>query len=368
MTTVHLLVPDGIDDPGRPSGGNSYDRRLGRELAGQGWQVHRHPVAGCWPDPDAAAGTAVGRLVAELPDGALVLIDGLLAASAPDALLAQAGRLRLVVLVHMLHPGDHAVLAAASAVITTSCWTRRQLLARQPLSAGVVRVARPGAERAEPAAGSAAGNRLLCVAALVPHKGQDLLVAALAMLVDRPWRCSLIGPLDRDPAFVEQLRRQVTAAGLADRLEFAGPAVGHALSRAYRSADLLVLPSRAESYGMVVTEALGHALPVLATAVGGVPEAMSGALPEAMSGALPEAMSGALPEAAARARDGSLPGLLVPPEDPAALAAALRRWLDDAELRSRLRSAARQRRATLAGWPETAERVGAVLAEVAAEG
>jgi glycosyltransferase involved in cell wall biosynthesis len=350
VSTVHLLVPEGIDDPARPSGGNSYDRRLGQELAGQGWQVHRHLIAGCWPDPDVAAGTAVGRLVAELPDGALVLIDGLLAASAAAALLAQAGRLRLVVLVHMLHPGDQAVLAAASAVITTSCWTRDELLARQPLAAEVVRVARPGAQRAEPAAGSAAGNRLLCVAALVPHKGQDLLVAALAILADRPWRCSLIGPLDRDPAFVEQVRRQVTAAGLAERVEFAGPAAGRALSRAYRSADLLVLPSRAESYGMVVTEALGHALPVLATAVGGVPEAMGDDPPQAV----------------ARAGDGSLPGLLVPPEDPAALATALRRWLDDAELRSRLRSAARQRRKTLAGWPETAERVGAVLAEVAA--
>jgi glycosyltransferase involved in cell wall biosynthesis len=94
---------------------------------------------------------------------------------------------------------------------------------------------------------------------------------------------------------------------------------------------------------MAVAEALAHGVPVLATAVGGVPEALG------------------------RAPDGSLPGLLVPPDDPAALTAALRCWLDDADLRQRLRGAARGRRPALTGWPATAERVSAVLTAVAAQ-
>jgi glycosyltransferase involved in cell wall biosynthesis len=337
--TVHFLVPDGIDE--LPSGGNGYDRRIADGLPAAGWQVHRHPVAGCFPDPDAGVEAALDRLLAGLPDGAVLLVDGLVAASAPNALVGAAGRLRLVALVHMLQPADRPVLAAAAAVITTSCWSRQQLLARQPLRPEAVRVARPGADRTEPAAGTEAGGRLLCVAALAPHKGQDLLVAALAELADRPWQCALVGPLDRDPAFVARIRRQAAAAGIGDRIELAGPAGPTELDRAYRSADLLVLPSRAESYGMVVTEALGHAVPVLAAEVGGVGEAIG------------------------QAGDGALPGLLVPPEDPAVLAETLRRWLDDAGLRARLRAAARLRRAALAGWSDTTERIAAVLADVA---
>jgi glycosyltransferase involved in cell wall biosynthesis len=339
VPTVHFLVPDGIDD--RPSGGNRYDLRVAAGLAGLGWDVRRHPVAGCWPEPGATAGPSAERILAGLPDGALLLVDGLVGASAPAELVAQAGRLRPVVLVHMLQPADQPVLGAAAAVITTSCWSRDQVLARQPLSPDSVRVARPGADRAEPAAGTEAGGRLLCVAALAPHKGQDLLVAALAELADRPWQCACVGPLDRDPGFVARLRQQAAAAGIADRVELAGPAEPAELDRAYRSADLLVLPSRTESYGMVITEALGHALPVLAAEVGGVPEAVGSA------------------------SDGSLPGLLVPPQDPAALADALRRWLDDARLRNRLRGAARLRRAVLTDWSDTVGRIAAVLAEVA---
>ena len=102
-----------------------------------------------------------------------------------------------------------------------------------------------------------------------------------------------------------------------------------------------MLASHAETYGMVVTEALARGLPVLATDVGGVTEALG------------------------HGDDGTRPGLLVPPGDPAALGAALRRWLDDAELRGRLRRAARERRASLRGWADTTSDVAGVLTEVA---
>ena len=114
--------------------------------------------------------------------------------------------------------------------------------------------------------------------------------------------------------------------GLRDRVRFPGPRTGAELDRAYAAADLLVLASHAETYGMVVTEALARGLPVLAADVGGVTEALG------------------------HGEDGTRPGLLVPPGDPAALGAALRRWLGDAELRARLRRAARERRASLRRW------------------
>ena len=122
--------------------------------------------------------------------------------------------------------------------------------------------------------GRTGGGELLCVAAVTAHKGHDVLLAALAAIADLPWRCVCVGTLDREPAFVERLRRQAEAAGIGDRVCFAGLRIGDDLASAYAAADVLVLASRAETYGMVVTEALARGLPVIATAVGGLPEAL----------------------------------------------------------------------------------------------
>ena len=98
---VHVVVPDGIDDPARPSGGNAFDRQVCRGLALLGWSVHENAVPGSWPRPDAAACTALAGVVERIPDDSVVLIDGLVASTAMEVLVPQASRLRLVVLVHM---------------------------------------------------------------------------------------------------------------------------------------------------------------------------------------------------------------------------------------------------------------------------
>src|SRR6185437_9161913 len=192
MRTVHVVVPGGIDDPAKPSGGNVYDRRICNGLAALGWDVHEHIVDGGWPRPDDEAQRALARVIADMPDGAVVLIDGLIASTVPDVLVPHTHRLALVVLVHLplgdAPPGHEvadartrecAVLAAATAIITTSEWTRDLLLKRYPLRPGNVAVAEPGTDPAELAPGTAHGGQLLCVAAVTPHKGPDVLLAAL---------------------------------------------------------------------------------------------------------------------------------------------------------------------------------------------
>jgi glycosyltransferase involved in cell wall biosynthesis len=350
VTEVHVIVPEGIDDPARPSGGNTYDRRVCRGLAALGWAVHEHAVPGAWPRPGEAGHAALARAVRRIPDGAVVLLDGLIASAAPEALVPQAARLRQVVLVHMplghrppddrVRARERAVLAAAAAVVTTSAWTRRRLGELYALPADRVHVAEPGVDAAELAPGTAAGDALLCVAALTRDKGHDVLLDGLALATDLSWHCACVGSLDPDPAFADGVLRR--ARGLGDRVRFLGPRTGPELDRAYAAADLLVLASHAETYGMVVTEALASGVPVLTTEVGGVTEALG------------------------HAEDGTRPGLLVPPGDAAALGAALRRWLGDAELRARLRRAARERRASLGGWPATASVIAGVLARAGA--
>jgi glycosyltransferase involved in cell wall biosynthesis len=316
---VFLVVPAGIDDPAQPSGGNTYDRRVAQGLADLGWTVHECGIA------------ALGRI----PDGAVVLLDGLIASPAPDALVPHARRLRQVVLMHMPlgDARERAVLEAAHAVVTTSAWTKRRLQELYALPADRVHAAEPGVDAADLAPGTAAGEALLCVAAVTPGKGHDVLLDALATVTDLPWICTCVGSLDRDPELAGRVQRRARDNRL--RVRFSGPRTGPDLDRAYAAADLLVLASHAETYGMVVTEALARGVPVVATDVGGVTEALGHG------------------------------GLVVPPGDPAALGAALRAWLTDAALRERLRRAARERRATLRPWSATAADVADALMSAA---
>jgi glycosyltransferase involved in cell wall biosynthesis len=346
---VHVVVPEGFDNPGQPTGGNIYDRRVCAGLAEAGWDVLVATVAVAWPVPDSGARADLARIVSAIPGGETVLIDGLIASPAAAQLLPHADRLRMTVLLHMplatalgaqhdasAELSERVVLRAATGVVVTSEWTRRQVLTRYAIPACRVHVARPGVDRVAAPAQPVRGH-LICVGVLGRHKGQDLLVEALADLAERDWHCVLAGPLDRDPAFVEQLQARITRLGYGHRIRLSGVLTGAALSHAYTTADLLVAPSRSETYGMAVTEALAHGLPVIAAAVGGLPEALGSTA------------------------DGTRPGQLVPPGDPAALAAALGDWLGDERHRHRLRAAARQRRSTLRGWEQTTQEIANAL-------
>jgi glycosyltransferase involved in cell wall biosynthesis len=352
LRSVHVVVPGDIDDGAVPSGGNVYDRRICRGLPAAGWSVHEFAVTGAWPRPDRDGRALLARTLAALPDGAIVLIDGLVACGVPDVVIPEARRLELVVLVHLplgdevgQAPASAAELAAlerrtlqsASAVVATSPWSAHRLVAHHGLGADRVHVVTPGVDPAPLAPGTDGVTHLLCVGAVTATKGQDLLVEALATVADLPWSCTLVGSLRRDPAHVAAVRRRIEHHGLGGRLRLAGPRTGSQLAAAYAAADLLVLPSRTESYGMVVTEALARGIPVLAAAVGGVPETLG------------------------QDPDGRVPGIVTPPADITAFAVALRRWFGEPVLREELRHAARARRDGLNGWEATCRCLTGVL-------
>ena len=174
LQAVHFVVPAELDDPAKPTGGNVYDHRVDRGLAGRGWQVIRHRTPGSWPWPEPDAEQALAQLIGGIPDGAVVVIDDLIASTVPDIVIPAAARLKLVVLVHTSlgeTPTGHqvvdaqtregAVLSAVACVITTSSWTRDRLLLRYPLPPGKVQVAEPGADPAELASGTDRGGELL---------------------------------------------------------------------------------------------------------------------------------------------------------------------------------------------------------------
>jgi glycosyltransferase involved in cell wall biosynthesis len=324
---LRLVVPADVDTP---TGGNAYDLALAAALRARGDEV---ALVRCRA-PDLAA------TLRERWDGP-TLVDGLLACPQPDA-VAAAGVGALVHMPLALEyglPRDRAArldqlegeaLRAARWVVTTSHWCARHVTRHH----GVDRVvaAPPGVEPAPVSAGSDP-PLLVHLAALLPNKDQLGVVAALARLSDLPWQARLAGPTDRDPVYALRVRHAVRDAGLSDRVGVTG-----AMSReaAWAGADLALLPSRVESFGMVVTEALARGVPAV-VAEGGAVEAL-----------------GSTPT-------GEVPGAVVPPGDPSALASVLRRWLTEKAYRDAIRRAALARRSTLVQWDVTAELVRSAL-------
>jgi glycosyltransferase involved in cell wall biosynthesis len=338
---VHFLVPDSIDDPSQVSGGNVCDRRVRDGLVQEGWTIRMHLV-------DIGVPASVHRALSSVPDGGLVLVDGLVAVRAPAAVEVAAERLRIVVLAHMVSAafddadpddvaGERRALWVARRVIATSEWTRAELTKRNLVPPERIVVAPPGSDDAAPATGTPSGVSLLNVGVVAPHKGQDTLIEALAELgTQADWTCTIVGSLQTRPNFAEQVERRAADAGIADRIRMAGVLGADELDRAYRSADLFVAPSRSESYGMAIADALRRGIPVVASSVGGIPQAVS----------------------------TSRAAVLVPPDHPDLLSSALRRWMLDPALRARLTDDARRDRSLLPRWSDTVDRIAATLASV----
>ncbi len=342
---IHFLAPG---DPAERTGGHIYNQRLLAELQAHHGQVRYQSLPGDYPEPDDAARTAARDVLAGIADDAIVVIDGLALGGIPDEVEAEAERLRIVGLVHLPLAAEFGLarelleargraeqraLMACRRIIANSEFTRDQLRARG-FGANSIDVVVPGTDPAPLAAGTApaAPLHLLCVAALTPRKGQDLLVDALCGLIDLDWRCELVGSLERDPAFAADVRQRVEAAGLGDRITFAGELAGAELEAAWARADLAVLASRYEGFGMVLTEAVARGLPVVATAGGAVAEALP---------------------------TGT--GVLAAPSDVTALRAALFEVMADPERRAALVAGAQAARPALPDWPTQAERFHAAL-------
>jgi glycosyltransferase involved in cell wall biosynthesis len=344
VSAVRLLV---AGDPNQYTGGYLYDARIARALSERGCVVETVGLAGRFPDADAVAARALEGALATCADGARVVIDGLALGALPDVLARHAHRLCVVALVHhpladewgispalaeRLRASERRALALVRHVIVTSPTTARHLAAAYDVDAVRISTVEPGVER--PPVTARPPNpvpRMLCVATLVLRKGHAVLVDALAQLRDVPWHCEFIGG-ERDPACARAVRAAIASRGLEGRIDWRGEVAPQHLSAAYGRADVFVLPSWYEGYGMAVTEALSHGLPVVTTTGGALAET--------------------LPAGA---------GFSVPPGDAVALAQALRRVLTDAALRERLRRGAHAAIQTLPTWDGAGQRFFDVL-------
>jgi glycosyltransferase involved in cell wall biosynthesis len=344
-----FVVPGALD---QVTGGYLYDRRIVEGLRRLGREVRVLELAGSFPDADAAARAAFAGGLAALPDGTRVAIDGLALAAGEQVLAREAGRLRLVALVHhplALETGLGAAESDRIAALERDllrhfrgaiCPSRGSAAAVVAYGMDPARVAvvLPGTERpSRPAAARREGTvRLLTVGTLTPRKGHLVLIEALAGMAGLDWRLLCLGSLDRDPATTAAVRAAIRRHGLGGRVTLAGERRPELLSDAYAEADVFVLASFHEGYGMAYAEAMAHGLPIIGTSAGAIPETV--------------------PAAA---------GLLVPPGDAAALREALRRVVIDPGLRAALAEGATRAAAALPSWDETVRRWGEAVDRLA---
>lgn len=336
---VAFAVPG---DLATPTGGYGYARRMITELERLGWHVDLVSLGEGFPEPShEQRKTAQARLMA-IPGRCSIVIDGLAYGVLPEVALKLCSHHPLIALVHhplalesglsatqadALRVSERAALTAASRVIVTSATTARLLVVDYDVPADRVIVARPGNDQVPAAHGNNDGIvRLLAIGAVVPRKGFDVLIAALATLADLPWHLTIAGDRGRDPKAAAQLDADIFRCKLGDRVAVLGAVSHDRVDELYAGADLFALASRFEGYGMAFSEAIAHGLPVIGTTAGAIPETVP---------------AGA--------------GVLVKPGDAAALAMALRGVIENPDKRRRLAASARAAARKLPGWQDSAK-------------
>lgn len=335
---LHVVVPGPLD---QRTGGYIYDACIVDGLRRMGWCVVVHELDGTFPEADETAYVSLTQVLADLPDDTRVVVDGLAMGGLPQPLYPHRERLRILGLVH--HPladetglderqrrrllaSERDALSLCRGVVVTSAKTASRLTAYGVPAARVYAVP-PGTEPARRADGPGPGDpsQIFCVGAVIPRKGQDVLVRALVRLRERPWNCICAGSLTRHPAYACAVQAQAIEAGFTERVRFVGECAPDTLDELYHSSSMFALPSYDEGYGMALSDALARGLPVVSTTGGAIPDTV--------------------PEGA---------GVLVPPGDDQALATVLEDLLTDASRCQNLAFAARRHALTLPSWDQAA--------------
>ena len=345
MKHIAFAVPGDIDTP---TGGYIYDRRIIAGLKTLGWEVDLVGLGDGFPFPDASTLACAQKALNAIEEGCPLLIDGLAFGVMPEIARQLALTHPLIALVH--HPlaleaglsdvqaesfrhSETDALSHASQVIVTSPATARTLVTGFGLPGSRVHVVLPGTNRLKVTSRSKSERddpqrclRLLSVGSITPRKGFDVLMASLALAKDLPWELTIAGDLSRDAHAPLQLVKDIERFGLHDRVHLLGTVTSEVLDSLYLDADIFVLASRYEGYGMAFAEALAHGLPVIATTGGAIPETVP-----------------------------STAGILVEPGDVAQFAQALRRIMTEARLRAALSAGAIEAARSQPDWDQSSE-------------
>jgi glycosyltransferase involved in cell wall biosynthesis len=312
-------------------------------------RVRHLQLPGSFPSPTTADLAETTRLLAGAAPGTVVMVDGLAYGAMPVANISPVTN-PIIALVHhplCLEAGlperrqndlralEMAALAHARRVVVTSPLTARTLAADFGVPADRITIAEPGTDPAARAMGTGEPLQLLAVGSIVPRKAYDILVRALAAAADKPWRLTIAGPSDRDSTALGALHTAIRETGLSNRIDLIGAVSTTELDKLYAAADLFLMPSLYEGYGMVLAEAMARGLPIVCTTGGAAAETVP-------------------PDT----------GIKVPAGDERALSEAIRRVLNDPGLRRRMGEASWAAGQKLPRWEDTARIIARVIKEL----
>ncbi len=334
------------------TGGYIYDSRVMELLPACGIEPVHLKLPSTFPFPSEEDLAVTQDALSSIPAGQVLVADGLAYGALPKS-VTQTIRAKIIALCH--HPlgleagltvaqCDHLIeterqaLSVAAHVIVTSATTARILVADFAIPQTKITIAEPGTDRASRAQGSGGTPVILAVGSIVPRKGYDVLVSALAEIADLDWKLVIAGSPDRAPDCAALLREQIVRSGLSDRIELAGEVDEDAIARLYANADIFSSASHFEGYGMVLSEALARGLPMVVTTGG--------------------AAAQTVPDSAA---------VKVLPGDASALAQGLAKLLQDAAFRRKLGDEAWAAAGSLPCWEDAAQTIVRVIRAVSAD-
>jgi glycosyltransferase involved in cell wall biosynthesis len=329
-----------VGDTGRKTGGYLYNRRVISGLRKRGFEFEEIVAGGASPEEQRKATPGFGSTFDSSRFDAIV-VDALARIVIAPHLGGWLASRPVVALVHELPSvagggyGSGTVaserdyeepLLRADRIVAVSDHGRNVLLGRGA-SPERIHVVPPGFNGVPVGGGSHVLRddpaRALCVAQWIERKGILTLVEAWALRERKGSMLELIGETDADPDYALLVREAIEAAPQGS-IVVSGCVDDASLGASYAAADLFVLPSRYEGYGIVYAEALAHGLPIIACDVGPVPELV-----------------------------GREAAVLVRPNDREALSAALDLLLGDSALRARMSAAASRHASRLPRWEDT---------------
>ena len=282
---VLFVIPGDIN---LPTGGYRYDREIISAWKASNINVKLVSLEGNYPFPSEADKTSAIKAISNFPYGDIAVVDGLLGGVSPDFLKALSKHMPVVALIHhplclengldnttakMLEASERKGLEFVSSIITTSDTTAQTAQSLFGFDTSNIHSVPPGVDRVAKSKGSGSNTvHLLCIGSVIARKGHKYLIQALAKLKHLNWKLDCYGNTEFDPELFTEITQLIADEGLSQKIKFHGTVSDKRLEEAYHMADIFVLPSLYEGYGMVYAEAIIRGIPVIGTTAGAIPK------------------------------------------------------------------------------------------------
>jgi glycosyltransferase involved in cell wall biosynthesis len=278
--TLYFLITGNLHSL---TGGYLYNTHMINGLKEKGYTVNVLATDWQWKDIDELEKICRYNLE-KLPHGTCIVVDSLILASLHQIIQEFRKRLIFLGLIHL--PSSYDILSGVQGelareelialdhvrqVIVTGRFTF-DLLCHAGLNPVKIRIVEPGTDLfPRKKRYKAVPSELLCISNYSSLKAQDMMIRALYRLADRDWTLHLYGSMDRDREYTASVRSLIQQLKMEHRIYMHGIVERDEISGVFLNADLFLLPSLFESYGMVLTESLAHGIPVVTTLAGNLP-------------------------------------------------------------------------------------------------